>query len=92
MSLLLLFANAPTGAQTWTGSAGTVTITGSSGSWTAGATWTGSAGSVIIVGLSQGFAGATTSIGAPHGGDYHPITFGPLREQDDQLALILALI
>lgn len=57
MSLLLLFGQ-PTGAtpQTWTGTNGTITITGTSGSFTAGAiTWTGTNGTALISGTSGTF-------------------------------------
>ena len=114
MSLLLFFQTAGTGGQTWSGSAGTVTVTGTSGTFTgtnlwsgsvgtitvtgtsstftAAATWTASNGTVLIVGDSRGFEGAVTSTGRPHSGDYHPISFAQPRAEDDQLALILALI
>jgi hypothetical protein len=62
----------PLDVQTWTGSAGAVTVAGTSGSFTAGpVTWAGSTGAVSIAGQSGSFttggtASWTGSSGAVH--------------------------
>jgi hypothetical protein len=49
-----------TGPQTWTGSTGTVAVTGTSGTWAAAQVWTGSPATVTVAGTS-----GTWSVGTP---------------------------
>ncbi len=63
MSLLLALAGGGSGpgTQTWTGSAGTILISGTPGAFSSGPqVWVGSTGTITITGSSGSFIGGTT--------------------------------
>lgn len=65
MTLLLLFGQpAAATPQTWTGTAGTITQTGASGTFSAATTWTASTATINIAGTSRTFTSAATWTGS----------------------------